>query len=68
MKVFSIIENLPADSGHKITIVKADDNEQALTLYKEHSHRNCLPSWVVAEEITGQVTEVYRYDNPNYEG
>lgn len=35
-KVFVIKENFPADGGHKITIIKgAEDNEQALTLYKE---------------------------------
>ena len=68
MKIFVIIENFPADGGHKITIVKAEDNNEALTLYKEHDHRSCLPSWVKAEEITEPVTEVFRYDNPNYEG
>jgi hypothetical protein len=68
MKAFVIIEHFPADGGHKITIVRANDNEDALKLYKEHSHRDCLPSWVKAEEISEQVTEVFRYDNPNYEG
>ena len=68
MKNFSIIENFPADAGHKISIVKATTREEALTLYKEHSHRCCLPSWIDAKELTEQVTEVYRYDNPNYEG
>jgi hypothetical protein len=68
MKVFSIKENFPAEAGHIITVVKANNKKEALTLYKEHSHRNCLPSWIDAEEITAKVTEVYRYDNPAYEG
>jgi hypothetical protein len=67
MKVFVIIEHFPAGGGHKVTIVKADNKEGATLLYKEHTHRN-LPPWVNVEEITEQVTEVYRYDNPNYEG
>jgi hypothetical protein len=69
MKVFSIIENFPADGGHKISIVKgASNSREALDLYKEATHRCSLPSWVEAVEITKTVTEVYRYDNPNYEG
>ena len=68
MKVFVIVERFPADGGHKITIVRAKNKEEALTLYKKHSHRGCLPSWINAEEVTGEVTEVFRYDNPNYEG
>lgn len=68
MKVFSIIENFPADGGHKISIVKAIDKIEALKLYKDHTHRDCLPSWIDANEITEQITEIYRYDNPNYEG
>jgi len=70
MKVFSIIEHGPADSGHTITIVQADTKEQALHLYKEHTHRDCLPSWLTDDftELTDAVTQVYRYDNPNYEG
>ena len=67
-KVFVIRENFPADAGHMITVVRADKKEEALTSYKEHTHRCCLPSWVDAEEVTGQVTEIFRYDNPNYEG
>lgn len=68
MKVFSIVEHLAGGSGHKVTIVKAESKEEALTLYMEHSHRACLPSWVDAEEITEDVTVVLHYDNPNYEG
>jgi hypothetical protein len=67
-KVFVIIEHFPAGGGHKVTIVRADTKENALTIYKEHNHRSSLPSWVDAVEVTEQVTEVLRYDNPNYEG
>jgi len=66
--VFVIKENFPADAGHKIIIVRADNKEKALALYKEYSHRDCLPSWVDAEEVTERITEIFRYDNPNYEG
>jgi len=68
MKVFSIVENFPADGGHKISVVKGASDKQALELYKEATHRCSLPSWIKAVEITEPVTEIYRYDNPNYEG
>jgi hypothetical protein len=68
MKTFVIKENFSCDGGHRITIVKAENKEQALILYTEHTHRSCLPSWVDAEEITEQITVVCHYNNPNYEG
>jgi hypothetical protein len=66
MKVFIIIEHFPAGGGHKVTVVRADEREEALTLYREHNHRSVLR--VDVEEITERVTEVFRYDNPGYEG
>ena len=68
MKVFSIVEHFPAGGGHRVSIVRAESDEEALTLYKKHTHRACLPSWIKAEEITETVTEVLEYNDPNYEG
>jgi len=69
MKVFYIIEHFPADGGHKVSIIKGvADKQEALEAYKEVTHRCALPSWIDAVEVRERVTEVYRYDNPNYEG
>lgn len=67
-KIYYIIENFPAGAGHSISVVEAPNNLTALDLYKEKTHRCSLPSWIQAIEITEKVTEIYRYDNPNYEG
>ena len=40
MKIFSIVEHLAGGSGHKISIVMAESNEEALALYKKDGHRN----------------------------
>ena len=68
MKAFSILHMGPCDSGCKVSVVKANSEEDALDKYKKHLHGAHIPSWVKAIEITEDVQEVYQYDNPNYEG
>jgi nitrite reductase/ring-hydroxylating ferredoxin subunit len=71
MKFFVIIINFSAEAGHSIVIVRAYDEAQALEKYCEHQHWDCskknCPGLQITE-LTDDVTEVYRYDNPNYEG
>jgi len=67
MKVFVIVHNLVADSGHIITVVQAKNKAEAFSKYRDaFPDRYCLGASV--EEVTRVVQEVYRYDNPNYEG
>ena len=64
LKVFFIVHHLVADSGHVITAVRAVN---ALRKYKESlPHHWHLGVQVV--EMVDEIQEVYRYDNPNYEG
>ena len=68
MKVFSIFQGFVCDSGHSITIVKALNEKEALEKYRNSLHMSCVPVGVQVTEIEEDVKEVYRYDNPNYEG
>ena len=67
MKLFVIIHHLIADSGHKITIVKADRGEEAIRKYNEAFPDRCIIG-VHAVEVTDDVQIVFEYDNPYYEG
>lgn len=67
MKLFVIIHHLVADSGHKIIIVKADREEEAIRKYHEAFPDRCVIG-VQAVEVTENVQTVFEYDNPYYEG
>jgi len=56
MKVFVIVRHY---GGHSITVVKAVDEAEALTKYREHLHMDTLPvSGSYIREIKGDVEEV----------
>ena len=65
MKLFIITHHLVADSGFKVTIVKADTEKEARIKYKQ-TVGFCLG--ITIQEVTKDVQEVYRYDNSLYEG
>jgi hypothetical protein len=74
MKTFAVVQYLVADSGHKVTIVKAMDEFEAGTKYVSylpHLFGNTkYPSvlGLIVTEITNDIQTVLDYDNPNYEG
>ena len=67
MKIFCIIQLLSADSGHIITLVVADNADDAFHKYtKKYPHRTSLG--IDIKEFSTEVQTMFRYDNPNYEG
>jgi len=68
MKVFVIIRHHVAGSGHSVTIVKADDEEEALSKYSQYLRMDVVPIGTCIKEIIEDVVEVFHYDNPDYDG
>jgi hypothetical protein len=67
MKTFAVVQYLVADSGHKVTIVKAMDEFEAGTKYVSYTKYPSVLGLIVTE-ITNDIQTVLDYDNPNYEG
>jgi len=65
MKTFVILHSLVAGSGHKVSVVLAETEEEALTKYHKVSP---YLYGVQVTEVTEEVQEVFRYDDPGYEG
>jgi hypothetical protein len=64
--MFAIIQFLVADSGHRIAIVKAPNEEEAIKRYLEKT--KYINYGIYAKEIEEDVQIIFEYDNPNYEG
>jgi len=69
MKTYCIVQNLVADSGHRIFIVKAQTKEEAVKRFKKKTNNPFIGILgLQVEEVVTDCQLVFDYANPNYEG
>ena len=67
MKTYCLVQNLVADSGHKIFIVKAQTQKEAIEKFKKETNSPYILGLQI-EEVVTDCQLVFDYYNPNYEG
>lgn len=70
LKSFLVHRGRPGGSGFSVHMVRAPSEAEAKEEYREHLRMACFPVATTIKELpeTQAVTEIFEWDNPNYEG
>jgi hypothetical protein len=67
MKTYCIVQNLAADSGHKVFVVKGLTPKEAVDKFRIRTSNPYILALQI-EEVATDCQLVFDYHNPNYEG